>query len=1009
LPKEFIMRSRVSLLVAFMLLAGGVHASVFRVPSDAALIDRADAIVIGTVTGVDFTSTTGREIETLVILRVEETIRGDVPCSVTLHEEGGVVGTRFEFVAAAPLYASGERVLVFLEKSGNVWRTWGMALGKFDFVDTESGGEALVRADRYGEIYGYDEDGSFHRERMREAAAFLSFVRAHAVGESRSAEYFLPEATALRYDSSSVFEPATTFSPASFTTEMCTSGSPPVCFPARWFAFDAGNSVPFSSNGQPAGAEPAANAIQHAFAAWNDDPNSNVQLVYAGTTNKPYNVEDGVNAIVFNAAVSSIAESRQFANNLLRFDGQDWADIFESDLALRADGAYTNATFLEEIITHETGHNLGFRHSDMGPKLPNGNETSCDPATMECTSSAIMRRVSSQSSLFGPTLQQWERDAVHAIYPETGPTIASLSVTSGPTIGGTALVLTGTNFSGPAAGGATTVTFGGTAAGVVFVNSTTLNITTPERTSAGAVDVVVTNPDLKATTKPSAYTYILTAATVDSLDVTTGPIGGGTAVTITGTQFFGTVGVTFGGTVATNVNRTGSTTITCTTPAHALGPVDVDVSNGDGGMATKTGAFTFQGPTPTITSLDVISGTATGGTAVTMTGTNFAAGATVTFGGASATGVTVNSATSISLLTPSHVVGAVDVTVTNLDGESGTLPSAFTYNPPPPAITSLDVTSGPTIGGTAIVITGTDFVSGAGGSSTVTFGGTPAGVVFVNSTTLNITTPERASAGAVDVVVTNPDLQAATKPSAFTYILTVATVDSLDVVTGSTDGGTAVTITGTQFFGTVGVTFGGTDATNVNRTGSTTITCTTPAHAAGLVDVAVTNGDGGTIIKTGAFTYVGLPPTIESLDVTSGPATGSTAVMITGAHFAPGATVKFGGASATGVNVVSPTSISLLTPRHAAGVVDVTVTNLDGQAATMAGAFTYTFVPLPNGDSNGDFTVDAGDIVYLLNFLFAGGAEPVGSGDADSSGTVDVNDIFYLINFVFNGGPAPAP
>ncbi len=83
---------------------------------------------------------------------------------------------------------------------------------------------------------------------------------------------------------------------------------------------------------------------------------------------------------------------------------------------------------------------------------------------------------------------------------------------------------------------------------------------------------------------------------------------------------------------------------------------------------------------PTVTSVAPTSGPDTGGPAVTITGTNFVNGATVTFGGTAATGVTFVSATQIDVTTPAHAVGAVDVVVTNPDTQSGTLANGYTYN-----------------------------------------------------------------------------------------------------------------------------------------------------------------------------------------------------------------------------------------------------------------------------------------------------------------------------------------
>ena len=73
-----------------------------------------------------------------------------------------------------------------------------------------------------------------------------------------------------------------------------------------------------------------------------------------------------------------------------------------------------------------------------------------------------------------------------------------------------------------------------------------------------------------------------------------------------------------------------------------------------------------------------IHGSTAGGTSVTITGTNFAAGATVTFGSTPATNVVVTNSTTITATTPAGTAGAVTVTVT-VGGQSGNLANGFTY------------------------------------------------------------------------------------------------------------------------------------------------------------------------------------------------------------------------------------------------------------------------------------------------------------------------------------------
>jgi len=88
-------------------------------------------------------------------------------------------------------------------------------------------------------------------------------------------------------------------------------------------------------------------------------------------------------------------------------------------------------------------------------------------------------------------------------------------------------------------------------------------------------------------------------------------------------------------------------------------------------------------PAPTVSAISPTSGTTSGGDSVTITGTGFSSGATVSLGGTSATGVTVVSSTSITAKTPAHSAGAVNVVVTNTDSQSGTLTNGFTYSAPP--------------------------------------------------------------------------------------------------------------------------------------------------------------------------------------------------------------------------------------------------------------------------------------------------------------------------------------
>jgi hypothetical protein len=164
-------------------------------------------------------------------------------------------------------------------------------------------------------------------------------------------------------------------------------------------------------------------------------------------------------------------------------------------------------------------------------------------------------------------------------------------------------------------------------------------------------------------------------------------------------------------------------------------------------------------------------------------------------------------------------------------------------------------------------------------------------------------------------------------------------------INGPSTGGNQVTIFGSGFqpgavvfFGTGPTRF---SAVNCIEDGGDSISCNMPAHPAGLVDVTVVNVDGQSSTAAGAYTFVlVVPPTFTSVVPATGPTNGATPITITGTQFQTGATVNVNNLPAANV-VVTPTSITAITPGLPAGLADVTVTNPDGGNITAPDAFTY--------------------------------------------------------------------
>lgn len=180
-----------------------------------------------------------------------------------------------------------------------------------------------------------------------------------------------------------------------------------------------------------------------------------------------------------------------------------------------------------------------------------------------------------------------------------------------------------------------------------------------------------------------------------------------------------------------------------------------------------------------------------------------------------------------------------------------------------------------------------------------------------------------------------------TDASLFIDNATVTPVPSLTDVTpsnGSTSGGAAVVLTGTNLNGATSVKFGGYPASfTVNS--STQITAVTPASAPGLVNVSVTTPY-GTGTATNAFTF-GAPPVVMSVSPKSGSTAGGTSVTIVGSNFSGATSVSFGGVPALSYTVDSSTLITAVTPPGRTGSVNVSVASRYGMG-TLASAFTYS-------------------------------------------------------------------
>lgn len=268
--------------------------------------------------------------------------------------------------------------------------------------------------------------------------------------------------------------------------------------------------------------------------------------------------------------------------------------------------------------------------------------------------------------------------------------------------------------------------------------------------------------------------FTVTAAaippTITSFTPTSGPATGGTVVAISGSNFQNGATVKFGDTAAVSTTVNSATSISAIAPVHAAGDVTLTVTNPDG-QSASFGTYTYTNPGPSITSIDPLSGPTSGGTVVTITGSNIDPNASVTIGGLPTTPLAVTSPGGIAVRTPPGPFDIAsssprDVVVTNPDSRSATRTGGFTWTLPPPAITSIVPNAALPKGGAQVTIAGTGFTTALPVS--VSFGGVAGTNVQVTGpTTLSVTVPAH-TAGTVDVAVTVGSKNV-TAPSAFSF------------------------------------------------------------------------------------------------------------------------------------------------------------------------------------------------------------------------------------------------
>ena len=372
-----------------------------------------------------------------------------------------------------------------------------------------------------------------------------------------------------------------------------------------------------------------------------------------------------------------------------------------------------------------------------------------------------------------------------------------------------------------------------------------------------------------------------------------------------------------------------------------------------------------------LTSFTPMNGFAT--TSVTISGNNFLGVTAVSFGGVNASSFTIVNSTTITAIVGSGASG--NVTVTSPNGSVSLAGFVFIN---PPTIVSFSPLSATT--NSTVTIIGTNLQN----INVVSFGGVPAlSFNIVNSNTITAIVGTGASGN-----VFLSSLAGNVTMGGFTYIPT-SFISSFVPVVGSS--GQTITITGNNFIGITGVSFGGTAAASFIIVNQNTITAIVGNGSSGAVSIASPNGN----ISLAGFNFLS-PPIINSFSPNI--ASSGTSVSIVGNHFAGTTSVKFGGVNASLFSIVNDNTINAIVGQGSSG--NVTVSTNAGTNSKLG----FTYIPPPQINSIFPLNATSGTSITItgINFLnvtsITFGGVPVSSYT-----TVNANTIIVLIGNVSSG------
>lgn len=379
-----------TLLTLCLYLSSEAQATTAVMLTDEELITSSRVILLGDVLSTRSQRDPKQEqIYTYIQLQVVSVLKGRLRSDkIIVRQLGGQVGDEVALVFGTPEFKLGQRVLLFLDSDANgILRTAHLFQGKYDVVTDERTGEAFVeRKVDAGAVHIVGENRSAEVTNRASLSAFTSKIRntlrVHAAEAAAYEERFKGRPVVETPSEYAGPNNGSGGKDGGVSTYFALTGNG-----FRWTEPDVGNVVLYwinPSSPSPVGGD-GLNEVNQGFAAWNDVPTSSIRLQFNSYVFNAYGISrDSYNLISYNdprdqiqdpvncSGTLALSQLVYTTNEISYASGRAFNRIREADIVFNRNFEcfLGNSANFAEVSCHETGHTIGFAHSDLATRAP---------------------------------------------------------------------------------------------------------------------------------------------------------------------------------------------------------------------------------------------------------------------------------------------------------------------------------------------------------------------------------------------------------------------------------------------------------------------------------------------------------------------------------------------------------------------------------------------------------------------------------------------------------------